>query len=777
MSTNIFKFLNDEETIQNMRFNSLEDLQNAFATNDPFEGIRTNEIAIEMPFGNNSFFAEPPKSELWFGYVDFFKALERFGVGSLKKLDIEEDTKLEEVVITGRVRKTKFNYKNFIATNKRYQSHWEFNETAYPGRVIVNKKEDYLDDNKVFFSYDGLKGRPVYGASFSIYKPYSNDSNTGSINKPNIRYLKKNAAIQIQGLGFGGFLILLNGMEGRVNDDYLSKAYKLIAKLVEKFSMSKTHPPDYLPMLASLNEKILQYISTETLQRLWFQFIRKDSLTNFNETILLNILTGLSNKPNFNADVFLKQLLILRIKGETLFQRLYKKMNDFGGQNNFSELIIRLTLIWMDSNFTNTKNSVYRKFDKPVNLAYKQTKILGFRFDDYDFNFNKKGHIEVAIKPGINLPNNPIGSLIINKRLEKEEVYHPFFPITLTELDETENEDLKLETEVPLPAFYLKAFDDKGAWENFEKTTWLAVDIITTATGIGNLLKLRHLLKLKTAYAYLKLAYGVMEVSSGILSIALNFIDDCENKAFCNKLRQYLFWFEICTLSADALTTRIFRKQAREAKEALKAFKTKVKNIKKQKQLDELEVHLNQVAESDLALRIKGYSSNFATTVSKNLDKASKRTKDFESLHRTSDVEFGQIYNPTTKVADVHTSNLANRILWPNRLIRKMRGGVLTHNHPKGTGLSFADLETFVSTRLKEIRAVTPTGEIFSVTWKQKPSINEFIDLNKEIKEMNDQFNLARSISVGDEAVAIKREFEALYKLLEEKINYIHYTN
>lgn len=777
MSTNIFKFLNDEETIQNMRFNSLEDLQNAFATNDPFEGIRTNKIAIETPFGNNSFFAEPPKSELWFGYVDFFKALERFGVSSLKKFDIEEGIKLEEVVVSGRVRKTKFNYNKIIDENKHFQSHWEFNETAYPGRVIVNKKEDYLDNTKVFFSYDGLKGRPVYGASFSIYKPYSNDSNTGSINKPNIRYLKKNAAIQIQDLDFGGFLILLNGMEGRVDDAYLSKAYKLIAKLVEKFSVSKTYPPDYLPMLASLNEKVLQYISTEILQRLWFQFIRKDSLTNFNETILLNILTGLSNKPNFNADVFLKQSLLLRIKGETLFQRLYKKMNDFGGQNNFSKLIVRLTLIWMDSNFANIKNSVYRKFDKPVNLAYKQTKILGFRFDDYDFNFNKKGHIEVAIKPGINLPNNPIGSVIINKILEKEEVYHPFFPITLTELDETENEDLKLETGIPLPAFYLKAFDDKGAWENFEKATWLTVDIITTATGVGNLLKLRHLLKLKTAYAYLKLAYGVVEVSSGILSIALNFVDKCEDKTFCNKLRQYLFWFEICTLSADTLTTRILRKQAREAKEALKVFKAKVKNTKKQKQLDELEAHLNQVAESDLALRIKGYSSNFATKVSKSLDKASKKTKDFETLHRTSDIEYGQIYKPKTKGADVFTSNLTNKIRWPDRLIRKMRGGVLTHNHPKGTGLSFADLWFFVRNNLDEIRAVTPTGEIFSVTWKQKPSPKDIRNLNKEIQTLDDEFNIARSISVDDEAVAIKREFEALYKLLEDKINYIHYTN
>ncbi|MBV7269109.1 hypothetical protein [Winogradskyella luteola] len=589
MSNNIFNFINqeiDEPTFEDISFNNdIEEI--------------SNEVALESPLGNQSFFAKPPKSELWYGYVDFFKAIESFGVGSLKVLDTGEGILLEEVIVKGRIKKRKFNYKNLVDSNKGFQSHWEFNETAYSGRAIVNKKEDYLDDDKVFFSYEGLKGKPFYGSTFSIYKPYDGDSNTGSINRPNVSYLKKNAAIQIQGLGFGGFLILLQGMEGRVNEDYLNGAYKLVAKLIEKFSKSNTRPSDYLPMLASLNEKILQYISKETLLNLWLEFIKIENLTNFYEKILLNLLMGISNKPNFNADAFLTYLLTSKVDGETLFLRLYNKMNDWGGPNNFSGLIVRLTLIWMDSSFTNTNSQAFKNFDRPVNLAYKQKKILGFRFDDYNFDFNKKGHIEVEIEPGIKIPNNFIGSIFINEILEKQEIYHPFFPITLTELDETENEDIKLETEIPLPAFYLKAFDDKGVWENFEKSIWLAVDIITVATGVGNLLKLRHLLNLKTAYTYLKLAYGVMEVTSGIIAIALNFVDKCEDKEFCNKLRQYLFWFEICTLSADALTTRILRKQARQANDALKAFRKKAKSTKRQKQLDELETHLVNIAENE----------------------------------------------------------------------------------------------------------------------------------------------------------------------------------
>ncbi len=69
MNTNIFKFLDEdnEDILQNMRFESLEDLQNALMPQDPFGGIRTNksfretsnEIALETPLGKQSTFYKP----------------------------------------------------------------------------------------------------------------------------------------------------------------------------------------------------------------------------------------------------------------------------------------------------------------------------------------------------------------------------------------------------------------------------------------------------------------------------------------------------------------------------------------------------------------------------------------------------------------------------------------------------------------------------------------------------------------------------------------------
>jgi|GEM_PF-1956536 len=555
----------------------------------------------DSPFGDDSIFAVEKPSDLWKGYVDFYKALERFGIGSLTDISIEEGIVLDEITLEGKVIKSAFDYRNVIDTKKSFQSHWELSDNAYVGYVYVNKKIDYLSDKALFFSYDGVQEYPPYDSAFSIYKPYNTDRNVGSLNYPNVEYLKNNAALQIQGLSFKGMLIILQGLENRTADrKYIESGYQLLARTVEQFTLSFKPPKDYIEILAHLNDQVLQHINIRILEKLWSRFVEADRLTNIYEVILLNVLKGLSNKPDFNTDTFLKRLLSNTIKGKTEFERLYDKMNDWGGSNNFSKLILRLLLIWKDSGFTRFENPAFKNFDRPVNLAYKQKKILGFRVDDYDFEFGKDGAILAEIEPGVSLPNNPIGSIIIDNILQKEERYHPFFPVTLTELDETENEELKLETTIPVPAFYLKAFDDKGAWENFEKGLWLAVDIITTATGVGNLLKLRHVLKLKNAFVYLKLAFGVVEVASGIVGIALNFVDKCEDKTFCNKLRQYLFWFEICTLGADALTTRILSKQAREAKDALVAYRKNVKDSKKQKELDELEEHLGQIFEQGL---------------------------------------------------------------------------------------------------------------------------------------------------------------------------------
>ncbi|KIX20557.1 hypothetical protein SY27_11635 [Flavobacterium sp. 316] len=108
-------------------------------------------------------------------------------------------------------------------------------------------------------------------------------------------------------------------------------------------------------------------------------------------------------------------------------------------------------------------------------------------------------------------------------------------------------------------------------------------------------------------------------------------------------------------------------------------------------------------------------SSKYATKVSKLTDNASQKIKDFEIIHSNSSLENAMIYNPETKLADFWTSNLPDKIKFPQRLIMKMRKAVVTHNHPGGSGLSISDIKTFLQGNLHEIRAVTPDGSVFSI--------------------------------------------------------------
>lgn len=126
-------------------------------------------------------------------------------------------------------------------------------------------------------------------------------------------------------------------------------------------------------------------------------------------------------------------------------------------------------------------------------------------------------------------------------------------------------------------------FDDKGVWENFEKTAWLILDIVSTFTGIGNLVKLRYLINTGKAskLIYLRLAFNIIQVTAGTVSIGLSLIENSKNKDLIYKIRMYLFWVEIFTLIADLLSTRILTKHASEARDALAEYRKTVTNKKK----------------------------------------------------------------------------------------------------------------------------------------------------------------------------------------------------
>jgi len=541
-----------------------------------------------MPIDNSVFNRSKPGS-FFEGFVDFIPIL--WLIGAIMTEEPEDGPKgieLDEVKIKNKGGRTIFDYRKFSVENRDFQNFWSFRGSDFPGQAILNKTIAYIDTNKIFIDSSGTGF-----TKYTLLIPYLNDSNV-SLNNPNLSYLNENAAIKLKLLDIDGLLIILNNLENpdkREKQQYVENIYKTLSHEFERGILTN---PTILSELDSLSPSLLKYFKDETLYAIFFGLL-KISLVQKNEQIILKLLNTFYLKKNFNATAFLYKLLTYEIDGDNAFQVLYDKMNDWGGLNNFSDLIIEFSKLWVLSKYSNPNLDIYKKYEPCTDLVYKQKIVLGFRSDEYSFDFDEGNNIIMTVNPDVESPNR-LTNYIIGKVLEEKHKYHVLQPITITELEETENEDLKLVKNVSIPAFYLKAFDDKGAWENFEKSIWLAVDIISLFTGIGNLAKLRYLIQTeKVAYVVLKTVFGVIEVTSSVVSIGLSLAENSKNKELVNKIREYLFWAEICTLSADVLSSRILAKKASEAGEILDEYRKTIKNRKQLEEIDEFAEHLEDV--------------------------------------------------------------------------------------------------------------------------------------------------------------------------------------
>ena len=301
----------------------------------------------------------------------------------------------------------------------------------------------------------------------------------------------------------------------------------------------------------------------------------------YKEEEKLNHLTNAANK-------FLSTLMTNKVKdsSKTLFESLYSKMNDRGfGAKNFTELIKSIHKTWLISSWSNLKNYEEKEEDGIQNIGYSSKKILGFYQNGFNFKFLKDEKEGLKIK--VTKRENQGGSIkegtgdIVTKTIG---VYHPFQPIRLQEIPKNIEEDDLIISKKIIPAFYLKAFDDKKTWDNFETASWLALDVLSTISGVGNVLKFRHLTKLarlakaakgantalkavKTAnvIARIKLAAGFVEFTSGTVNVMIT-LSQTDSK-FAIALQKYLFYLELITLAGEARVALKggLKKYAREA--------------------------------------------------------------------------------------------------------------------------------------------------------------------------------------------------------------------
>ena len=553
----------------------------------------SNQYAINSPFGSESIFATPLPSDYYTGYVEFLKILYKIGAPMPGKNE-KSDTgiQLEQVLIQNNTSKSVFDYKKYINNNFETVNFWNYWDSNFSGKAILNKKVAFLDVEKVFFLDNG-NGY----ARFNLYFPYNNDSNL-SLNNFSIDYLENQAAIKIKELDIDGFIIILNNLYNSRRKEYVKKIY---IKFINNYENQILNSPASLFFIADAPLELLVYLKEKTINTI-FETLLNDVVNNDKEEIVLKLLEVLVNKEDFNADSFLNYLIAQPQQGNSLFLKLYNKMNDWGGENNFSKIIIKLTQIWTLSNFSKPENIIYKNYEPLPTILYTQKYILGFRNDSFSFKFDNGNHVIMTEQPS-GFVGNVITTYIVKKILEKEYIYHPFQPVTLSQIDEKENEELKIENGVNIPAFYLKAFDDKGVFENFEKSVWLAIDGISLVTGVGNLAKLRYLIQTqKLAVVVLKTTFGVIEVLSTTLSVGLALCENSKNRDKFNKIREYLFWVQICTLGADVLSSRILIKKAKDAKEVLNEYRQTISNPKELDEIDEFGKHLDEVVDAERKL-------------------------------------------------------------------------------------------------------------------------------------------------------------------------------
>ncbi len=275
--------------------------------------------------------------------------------------------------------------------------------------------------------------------------------------------------------------------------------------------------------------------------------------------------------------LFLKNLLSRKVDGSTLL--LYKLITGLDGEH-FKTYIRFLWKIWKSSAFANidptTNKEVAITEKSSVLLDYRSDKKLGFYVDNAEIDWEgSKSLIDILVTAKTGKfeekeieREDVTQKFLVEKKVQLAYKYHPFSPVVFFNsenpkfiLKDAEDSDTLF---TKLPAFVLFANKETAFWQNVLTATEYAVDIATTVSGVGNLLKAGRLVRLlknrktvffktkqlTTAITVAKTTAGVIEVSSGTVNtlLKLTSIDDTELGKSTTK---YLFYLEMACLAGE----------------------------------------------------------------------------------------------------------------------------------------------------------------------------------------------------------------------------------
>ncbi len=479
--------------------------------------------------------------------------------------------------------------------------------------------------------------------------------------------------------------------------------------------------------------------------------------------------------------VFIENLITRKVNDKLL---LYKLITGLDGAQ-FRAYISFIWKIWKNSSYAIVDPKKNKKVkitsESPVFADYRSDKILGFYTDNAEINWDGKTPeipIKVKVKKGkkVETETIDIGDGIKPRLIEvpKESpyditkyTYHPFAPIIL---EDSENPKFLLQdandtdiSKTKLPAFVLFANQETAFWQNIITGGEYLIDIITTVSGIGNIIKAGRLVQvlkggkallLKTtvqstkAIATAKAIAGTVEISSGTVNALLK-LTGAEDTELGKTVAKYLFYLEMATLAGE-ISVALRSKLQTTAKELLEnpKFEKSVDDLVKKGDLNDVDklkitTEMRLISKKGVKKRIDidGAAQKLVRFISVKSDDVSKIIKkaeeDILKLAKgpngktipENQLEYAFIYNESKgfRTLKPFTSNAKTYIniddafdvgeLTIDRL-KSLRGATYTHNHPNFTRFSNADIKTFLQYQLKEIRAINTDGIIYSLKLK-----------------------------------------------------------
>lgn len=325
-------------------------------------------------------------------------------------------------------------------------------------------------------------------------------------------------------------------------------------------------------------------------------------------------------------------------KKQTLYEVLYDRINDSAflnddGKGNKGQLVKIVYNLWSESKF-NPQHSVssiaqnalglfqYTPYNSrwqsddptiifpildenaaPMLINYESEKTLLWYIDNFNFEFYKN---KIVAKENIkDYGYQPYG------------VYNIFQPIALKVTDANDTiirmpvkgivEGGNIEDFINncIPVFYLQYVDDLGDYSDTKETIGIAIDIVLTFSGVGNIAKLRHVkdlsllrkffvageLSLAESASLTRALSGLasgFEAIMGIASLVHSFAtasctiyynnqqsppepNDPEYQKYklCQNIDLWLFALEMISLSGDLLAKRAFKRATRKLQQSI----------------------------------------------------------------------------------------------------------------------------------------------------------------------------------------------------------------